>query len=72
MHLYIRSNSLERFWIQSRDKTGKHAAIVGNPRGYEHEYEALAIAEAFRKGMDDSIAPGQSVHIYGVTGNRVS
>lgn len=71
MHLYIRVNTKGRFYIQARDTDGYRGG-VGNPFGYYQEYEAVSVAEKFRKDADDSILPGQSVHIYGSTGRRVS
>ena len=70
--LWILRNRLGRYWVQARGENNGHRAAIGNPRGYVHEYEAVAVAEAFRKDMDDSPMPGQSVHIISSTGERIS
>ena len=48
-----------------------HIGIIGNPRGYAEEYQALALAENVRDGMDKKFL-GKDVEIYGTNGNRLA
>ena len=71
IQLWIRKNKRGRFWVQACNKDRSHRGTVGNPGGYPLESTALNVAQHFRTDMDNSLAPGQSVHIFSSRGVRV-